>query len=236
VSDGNGPGENQGIAPEAAAADLRGSVRAVRTASGETRDPGIIDQIFGLTQWGAIAGRFLEAGGWLRPAKNGGMEHELWFNAAQQRYVKITLPGRYGQYPTPRPDGTPGLRPATPLEYLDRLALSNRLFADDWLVEGLVESPAGPRIVTSQPVIVGERPDEAEIDAYMGALGFQRMPGKSYFLNEESRIAVFDGHEGNFLRGEEGQIFAIDVIPVPLSPALWRSLQAVRREKEQDEE
>ena len=152
----------------------------------------------------------------------------LWFDESVQRYVKITLPGFYGQMPTPRADGTPGLRPATPLEYLDRLALSNRIFADDFRVMGIVDDRVGPRIVISQPVVVGERPENGEIDAYMEALGFSRLTNKSMFVRENDLIGVFDGHQGNFLRGATGQIFAIDVIPVRIGPALWRAIQLQR--------
>lgn len=229
VTHGNQPGENQGIAPETAAADLRASLRTDRKALGASGGSGIFAQVAGLGVWAETQGRWLDPELWLRPAIAGGQEHELWFDESWQRYVKITHPGFYGQYPVPRPDGTPGLRPATPLEYLDRLALSNDLFADDWQVEGVLDHPAGARLVTSQPVVVGERPTDEQVDVYLRALEFERIPGKSYFASLPRSLAVFDGHNGNFLRGRSGQIFAIDVIPVPLTAELWRAMEAARK-------
>jgi hypothetical protein len=141
------------------------------------------------------------------------MEHEVIFDHEAQRVIKITLPGFYGNTLRLR-SGAVGLAPATPLEYLDRWAWSNTLFEDEARVLGLVNDSSGPRIVVSQPLVVGTRPERAEIVAFMQNLGFQPVRDTPLFFDERRDLLVGDAHAGNFLRNDEGQIFAFDVLPV----------------------
>lgn len=147
------------------------------------------------------------------------MEHEIIFDEPRQQFIKITLPGFYGNTLRLR-DGTVALAPATPLEYLDRWAWSNLLFEDEARVLGLLDDSAGPRLVVAQPLVVGKRPDQGEIAAFMKALGFQTVRGTSLFFDERRDLLVGDAHPGNFLRNDDGQIFAIDVLPVKATAKL----------------
>ena len=81
-------------------------------------------------------------------------------------------------------------------------------------VLGLVNDPPDPRIVVSQPLIVGTRPEREEIVAFMRQLGFQPVRDTLLFFDESRDLLIGDGHPGNFLRNDEGQIFAFDVLPV----------------------
>lgn len=117
-------------------------------------------------------------------------------------------------------DGIVKLGPATPLEYLDRWALSNELFEDEATLLGLVSDSAGPRLVVAQPLVVGERPQAEEVEDFMKSLGFRRVRDSHLFLHFDREILVGDAHPGNFLRSVEGQIFAIDVLPMKASGPL----------------
>lgn len=141
------------------------------------------------------------------------MEHEVVFDHRNQTVIKITLPGFYGNTLRFR-DGAIGLGPATPLEYLDRWALSNELFEDESSVLGLVQNAAGPRIAVAQPLAVGQRPEREEISGFMNSLGFARVRDTNLFFDFNRDLLVGDAHPGNFLRNNDGQIFAIDVLPV----------------------
>lgn len=57
-----------------------------------------------------------------------GAEHDVRFDPATCRVIKMTQPGEFGAWG--------GLE-----EYLQRLAWTNEFFADDWLVEGWVLFP-----------------------------------------------------------------------------------------------
>ena len=181
-----------------------------------------------------VAAGLLGQDEWLGDECDGGMEHTVYLSTEIGRVVKITTIGGWGNMPTFRPrDGKIGLRPATPLEYLDRMALSNAIFGDDVLVHGVVMDRF-PRIVVSQALVVGERPSDEEIDAAMAVLGFFRVvPGSKLFTGEfgGEQLLVADGHGGNFLRLEEpaGEVFAIDVIPATLTSELLTGVENVIR-------
>ena len=141
------------------------------------------------------------------------------FDGDGQRVIKITLPGFYGRYARMKLSGIE-MGPAKPLEYLDRLTLHNQLFEDDATVLGIVADKAGPRIAIAQPLVVGERPTTVQVVTFMAGLGFAPRLNASAFWREEDRVAVFDAHAGNFLRGPSGQIFVIDVIPIGADPLM----------------
>lgn len=141
------------------------------------------------------------------------MEHEVIFDHVAQRVIKITLPGFYGNTLRLR-TGAVGLAPAAPLEYLDRWAWSNEFFEDDARIIGLVKDSAGPRIAVSQPLVVGTRPKPEEIESFMEKLGFHPVRDTHLFFDARRDLLVGDAHPGNFLRNDDGQIFAIDVLPV----------------------
>ncbi len=147
------------------------------------------------------------------------MEHEVIFDHQRQVVLKVTLPGMHGNTLRFR-GGTVGLGPATPLEYLDRWALSNELFEDEASVLGLVQNKAGVRLAVAQPLVVGQRPEREEISGFMNKLGFARVRDTNLFFDFNRDLLVGDAHPGNFLRNEDGQIFAIDVLPVKATGSL----------------
>ncbi|MEM7011215.1 MAG: hypothetical protein AAF585_06995 [Verrucomicrobiota bacterium] len=230
VSHDYGPKEDPGVAPESAEADLRRSLGpggASHRASTSTH----FSEAEALVEWERKCGRLLERDEWLGPVRDGGMEHDLWFNERWQRFVKITRPGGFGRFPKII-NRKISMRSASPLEYLERLRHSNELFADDWRVVGVLIDNGLVRMVTSQPLIVGERPAQADIDSYMNALGFERVAEEKAYRHNQQLLGVFDTHKGNFLKTCDGQVFAIDVIPAKLTletNRLFQDLQIAYR-------
>lgn len=92
----------------------------------------------------------------------GGNEHDVFFDEATQRVIKITLSTTgYGAQGAAR-------------SYLKNLDRSNRFFADAIRFEGLVAvTPNFDAIVTSQPFIQGRSATEPEIESYFAALGYR---------------------------------------------------------------
>ena len=121
-------------------------------------------------------------------------------------------------------DGQAQVFLATPLQYLRRWRLANRLFADDVELVGLAETKQGLRIVISQRDLVGEAPGWDELHSAMtetyglclvntratvGGHGARAYAG--------NRFAVFDVRPPNFVRTAEGDVVPFDVIPQALN-------------------
>lgn len=70
-----------------------------------------------------------------------------------------------------------GMGDATPLEYLDRLALQNEVFEDDIRLESLAIELEGLAILTTQPFICGGQAKPAKILCAMSQISFERIPG-----------------------------------------------------------
>src|SRR5438445_12492465 len=103
-------------------------------------------------------------------------EHQVFYRESDNRAVKLTHPGTFGV--TPDPKGAQ--RAATPLFYLHRLALMNRVFKSNLRLEGilleksLIIGIAGeqPSAAISQPWIrpadpQHPHPSEREIADFM---------------------------------------------------------------------
>ncbi|MFT4177482.1 MAG: hypothetical protein QM627_12620 [Luteolibacter sp.] len=169
-----------------------------------------------LVQWAEDTGCFFEN---FQPLKEGGREHDLTFEAESRTWLKFTKPAAAG-YVVSFDSGIPSLEPALPLEYLDRLLLQNRIFADSVSFVGVGGERHRPRIITRQPHVMGEEASRAEIVHLMtGELGFQQLPERfsvGYadslaFIAED--IAVFDLRPANVVKTPEGLIVPIDAIP-----------------------
>lgn len=127
--------------------------------------------------------------------------------------------------------GEPALRPALPLENLQRLALQNEIFADDVSFVGIAGAKHDFRIVTRQSDIVGVAASESDIVGLMTQeLGFVLLPAKfsvGYvdslaFLRAD--VAVFDLRPANVVKTGSGIIVPIDSIPVRLDESSRRIL------------
>jgi hypothetical protein len=104
---------------------------------------------------------------------------------------------------------------ATPSEYLDRLAIHNRIFGDDVRLERIV--PVGGRlsIITSQPAIKGRDARQEEIDAMMAEKGFERIGLGTYYHSGEG-LLVHD------LVPKNAKVSEQDGVVQPIDPVIQR--------------
>jgi hypothetical protein len=162
--------------------------------------------------------------------ENGGEEHRVFDGGTA--YLKATYPGRYGFTIVAGPI-YPGLAPALPGEYLERLRLSNVHFGDSVQLEGIAREEAALVIFTSQPTVVGEAASSAEIVAFMEQRRLQLLDGLALghagalnFYRDLDQLAVFDAHPANVLKDERGVILPIDLITLVAEDALAKQLGA----------
>ncbi|MEO6784924.1 MAG: hypothetical protein ABI318_02220 [Chthoniobacteraceae bacterium] len=67
---------------------------------------------------------------------NSTSEHEVWYRESDNRAVKRTWPGFFGQVPIWKA-GRLDRAPATPVQYLERQRLQNEVFDGDIVLEGV---------------------------------------------------------------------------------------------------
>jgi len=166
-------------------------------------------------------------GAYLSSFTKGGEEHRVRFDEQSDRYWKATYPGRSGYTMIAAHDGLVEMVHATPLEYLERLLLQNRLFGDDNQLEAISEEPGGMVILTSQRNIPGTDATLTEIELYFRSMWFQPLhglnvanPGSLSFYRDLDEIAIFDAHRANLVKHDTGHIIPIDLILVRADEAL----------------
>ena len=100
---------------------------------------------------------------------------------------------------------------ATPIEYLERLLLQNRLVPGLNALEGVLDQEGDLAIVTSQPRFEIVPVTQAEIDGWFQAQGFEKITACGYYRAEDN-LGVFDAHAKNLVRFED-TLIPFDVIP-----------------------
>jgi len=151
-------------------------------------------------------------------------EHCVGYDARSGCWWKTTHPGTcgvgaefvYEDLPPFRIEAVAG-RELLPSEYIERLIVANREFADDIRLEGFVDTP-NPSLVISQPDIAGTPATADQMETEMLLLGYETLPGLNVgkagsisFYHRHKRIAVFDAHPGNFFN-HGGMTIPIDGI------------------------
>ncbi len=128
----------------------------------------------------------------------GKTEHLVFHPGGAPRCYRVTDAGQYGAG-------------GDLIEYLRRLAYSNKLFNDDFQVEGVVKDPTSGAysLVVSQPWIADARDAEPdEIRRYFEDHGFERISSLSY---RKGDIVVTDAAPGNVIIDDKGVAYPIDV-------------------------
>ncbi len=147
----------------------------------------------------------------------------MTFDPATGTILKFTKPDR-SAYAVDFELGTPRMARASPLDYLDRLAMQNEIFADTLRFVGITSNPDGRRIVTRQNIVKGRPARWEEIVEFMQDLGFAKMRHNHGIDYEDSYafvrddVAVFDMRPANGFVTEDGEVVPIDCIPVRLPP------------------
>jgi hypothetical protein len=176
-----------------------------------------------LVEWARASNLILDpaALSGLRMVSQSTAEHTVRYRAADDRAVKVTLPGAFGVMPNAL--GAP--QAATPLEYLDRIRLMNRVFDADLRLEGVVLQPSNligvsgsqPSLVVSQPWITAPDPRQplptmAEIAARLEREGFNPLKGSFHGWRRASDgVVVLDARPDNFIRSASGLV-PIDLV------------------------
>ena len=108
---------------------------------------------------------------------------------------------------------------ATPLDYLIRFDLHNRVFLDDVRLEGIIladEDSQLPGAIGNCSIVISQRwlvaaepenpyPTESEIEIFMRQLGFEPLPNSFFgWLREADGILILDAKHDNFIQTTDG--------------------------------
>ena len=129
--------------------------------------------------------------------------------------IKLTKRNAYGLYAVFDPaSGKTGSRPASALEYLERLQWHNDLFGDDIRLLGVAENSGGAVFtLTSQPFISGECATHDEIAAFQSGLDFELLDEVlGAWIRRSDGLVMLDAVPRNVIRDEAGWILPIDII------------------------
>ena len=140
----------------------------------------------------------------------GGEEHHVFSFADSGLVQKITRNGEFGLWIELAGD-TIRQRPATPLEYLTRLDLANKIWHDDIQLVRVIREAPKLHFVTTQPIICGSAPDEKEIAACMRSFDFVSVPGTRGWYRRSDQLLALDAHSGNFVKTADGVVVPIDL-------------------------
>lgn len=164
-----------------------------------------------LLQWAKTNGKL--GGGLPREDASGG-EHSVHYDHQSRRYWKTTRLECQKGYGLALGSLSRG---ATPAEYLDRLLLQNRFFADDIRLERVVLKADHPVIVTSQPAVAGTAAPPDLVDALMEAERFERLASGTYYRDG---FLVFDLVPRNAILAADGVVYPIDPVIQRIDPSL----------------
>jgi hypothetical protein len=158
------------------------------------------------------------------PERQGGREHDVALHEQSGRWIKYTKPSSSGYTVSWSAVGEPLMHNASPQEYLQRLLWQNEVLGDDIHLIGLwQEQPHQWRIVTTQPVLQGNRATLEELASAFIAAGFTLLPWRGIGYDNSLSLRfegfdIWDVHPANVLLSPEGLPLPIDVI-VTRSPA-----------------
>jgi len=112
------------------------------------------------------------------------------------------------------------------LDYLKRIALSNRFFDTNLRFEGVWLDRNELRIVVSQRFVYGENTSIDRISVFMKERGFEAcdVGAKRVYYRSADNLVVADLHEQNVLTARDGALFPIDVIIGKPGPELEQVL------------
>ena len=148
-------------------------------------------------------------------------EHRVRFRASDERAVKTTWPGFYGQVPV-GDDGRLQREPATPAQYLVRMMIQNEVFrgSSEMIELAGIHIPDGPSFVIGEPpgqpgFVITQRwypaaeadrlPSPRQVETFLRAFGFLPVGG-SYFgwVRSEDGIVIVDARTDNFILTSQG--------------------------------
>jgi hypothetical protein len=210
-----------------AAAHLERSGYSLQGISGAPQD--VERQAACLTAWAQARGLVLTADytAHLFRHNSSTAEHQVFYRESDKRAVKLTHPGTFGV--TPDPKGAQ--RAATPLFYLHRLMLMNRVFGAGLRLEGITLAKSliigvtgdQPSIAISQPWIrpadpQRPHPTNPEIAQFMESLGLVQVTRSYYGWHRKAdAITILDARPDNFILSPQG-VVPIDLVISEATP------------------
>lgn len=177
-------------------------------------------EIANLDAWATECGLWLPQSV-LAGIRRGGVEHNLiLIGDPVERIWKVTKGGFFGTCPSCEFDVAPGLvsdnlvlHPATPSQYLARMALMTQIFpALDSKLEGFARLAEQFAIITSQRFIPAGGATPQEIERFFKRKGYKQLLPEAWFHTGDN-IALFDVGPANILH-YQGNLFPIDIIPI----------------------
>lgn len=185
-------------------------------------------QVAALKPWVDDLALWIEPG-LLTSARRGGMEHLILplcdpADGAVTRLVKLTKGEAFGFTPTcddasSSPDDWFPPRPATPSQYLRRMALLDDLRPEiETCVEGFALVNGTLRVVTSQRFIEPVAASARSIQAFFSERGFEPV-NESAWYHAGHQLALFDVTPPNVLQ-YDGQLYPVDIMPITPGPRM----------------
>lgn len=209
------PGEDCSL--EEAIHDFGAVLRAGGQGDGDEDGLDRSEQILLIEAEAARLGRLFDG---LGPAKEGGREHDLAFDASSGTVLKFTKPSS-AAFVVDFWGDEPRLSNGDPLGYLERLRLHNEVFGDFTSFVGIGGTANHRRIITRQPIVEGCGASwEAILKLMTGELGFTKLRHNHGIGYEDSYgfvlgdIAVFDIRPANVIMDADDIPVVVDSIPV----------------------
>ncbi len=219
------------IARNVLGADRRRARQEPPVAALQGNRPAIAEEYQRLARYAAEKGLIFDPSR-LGPEKDSGGEHRVYQPASaadQGRVFKTTFPGLSGltRRALRLKDG--GIRvmedDALPSEYLDRCALHNEMLGDASQFEGILESPHGPSIVTSQPYVDGQHPPASPDLTSAGWTRQSTFWTKPHPTESGLLIGLADTKASNWIQeNPSGDVISIDTIPFIVTDAMLPTL------------
>ena len=157
----------------------------------------------------------------LRGIEPGRREHDLiYVGNPPKRVVKITTGAKFGFHPYCDPmlvssmvSDWFALRPATPLQYLRRMAVTHELFpALEHRLEGFAILEGLFRIVISQRFVEPSPASIKAIEGFFVGAEFERLLPEAWYRAKDN-VAIFDAGTTNILEFAR-RLFPIDIVPL----------------------
>ena len=131
------------------------------------------------------------------PQLGGQSEHTVFHLQSRHRVIKFTLPPNFGAQ-------------GEAIAYLNNLEAANRVFGDDIILHGVLETKRGPALVTSQPFVFGDVPTQDEVARWFEENGYHSK-GHNRWKNDATGAEIADAHVGNLIKVKDGELVPIDL-------------------------
>ena len=155
-----------------------------------------------VVSWARESGRLIDPRRFGRivaryPQLGGQSEHTVFHLQSLHRVIKFTIPPHFGAQ-------------GEAISYLKNIESANRVFGDDIILHGVLETKRGPALVTSQPFVFGDVPTPLEVSTWFESNGYHST-GHNRWKNDDTGTEIADAHVGNLIKSEDGELIPIDL-------------------------